>query len=107
GMLDWSETINPLASAVKCANVVTTVSSNYMNELKHDAMGLEQLFRSESGKCIGILNGIDTEVWDPSTDPMIENHFDGDHVAFKVKNKATLCQMCGLDSRLPTYAFIG
>lgn len=107
GMLDWSDTINPLASAVKCANVVTTVSPNYMNELKHDAMGLETLFRAEAGKSIGILNGIDNEVWDPATDPMIEHHFDGDYVAFKAKNKATLCQLGGLDARLPTYAFIG
>ena len=107
GMLDWANTINPLASAVKCADVVTTVSPNYMNELKHDAMGMESLFRTEAGKCIGILNGIDNEVWDPATDPMVDYHLKDDPIAFKAKNKAVLCQLTGLDVRLPTFAFIG
>ncbi|MBK6667422.1 MAG: glycogen/starch synthase [Saprospiraceae bacterium] len=44
GLLEWSNVINPLASAVRCAYKVTTVSQNYMNELMYDSAGLEQLF---------------------------------------------------------------
>ena len=44
GLLDWQDTINPLASAVKCADRVTTVSQSYMEELRYMSNGLEALF---------------------------------------------------------------
>jgi len=44
GLLDWSNTINPLACGVKCADRVSTVSPSYMEELTQSANGLEQLF---------------------------------------------------------------
>ncbi len=60
--------INPLASGVKCAWKVTTVSPSYLQELRYMSNGLEDLFEYEKGKCSGILNGIDTKVWDPAVD---------------------------------------
>ncbi len=60
-----------MASAVKCAWKVTTVSHSYLDELKYSANGLENLFEYEKGKSDGILNGIDTHVWDPQTDNFI------------------------------------
>lgn len=108
GMMDWDNTINPLASAVKCAWRVTTVSPSYMEELKHDANGLEALLSSESYKCTGILNGIDTEVWDPSTDTYLTKNFDAHEVKEgKRKNKKELCTQFGLDSTKPLIIFIG
>jgi starch synthase len=107
GLLEWNNVINPLASAVRCVYKVTTVSPNYMHELMYDSLGLENLFRAESWKSVGILNGIDNEVWDPATDPMIDHHFKKDHVAFKNKNKAVICKIAGLDPSLPLYGFIG
>lgn len=107
GLLEWSQVINPLASAVRCAHRVNTVSPHYMQELMYDGAGLEGLFRAEHWKCTGILNGIDTEVWDPATDPMIDYHFEGDHIDFKRKNKEVICSLAGLDSSLPLYGFIG
>ena len=35
GKLDWNNTINPLASGIKCASRVTTVSPNYLKELRY------------------------------------------------------------------------
>jgi len=107
GLLDWNGVINPLASAVRCSFSVTTVSPNYMNELMYNSFGLEQLFRSEHWKCSGILNGIDIEVWDPATDPMIEHHLEGDEISFKNKNKNLLCNLAGFDPSLPLFGFIG
>lgn len=107
GLLDWNNTINPLASAVRCADRVTTVSPSYMEELMYDSMGLENLFRSEAPKCMGILNGIDTIVWDPASDPMIDYHLVDDPVAFKTENKKLLCEKAGLDPALPLFGFIG
>ena len=61
GLLEWDHTINPLASAVKTASKVTTVSHSYLGELTYMANGLEKLFEYEKGKCTGILNGIERE----------------------------------------------
>jgi starch synthase len=108
GMLDWQDTINPLGSAIKCADRVTTVSPTYMDELRLQANGLENLFEYERGKCIGILNGIDDEVWNPETDAMISHNYSADNVQEgKQKNKEEICQSFGLDPLKPLFIFIG
>jgi starch synthase len=108
GMLDWAGRINPLASGVKCADKVTTVSWSYMDELRENANGLEALFEFEKGKCVGILNGIDNEVWNPSTDTYIENRFTVKTVTKgKEQNKKILCDQFGLDITKPLFVFIG
>ena len=108
GMLDWNETINPLASGIKCAAKVTTVSWSYMDELRTNSNGLEKLFEYERGKCVGILNGIDNEVWNPATDKYLEHHFTVKTVATgKEKNKKILCERFGLDATKPLFIFIG
>lgn len=108
GMLDWNDTINPLASGIKCASKVTTVSWSYMDELRSNSNGLEKLFEYERGKCVGILNGIDNEVWNPATDQYLENHYSVKNVtAGKKKNKALLCERFGLDIEKPLFIFIG
>lgn len=108
GMLDWAGSINPLASGVKCADKVTTVSWSYMDELSKNANGLEALFEFEKGKCVGILNGIDNEVWNPATDTYIENRFTVKTVTKgKAQNKQILCDQFGLDITKPLFVFIG
>jgi starch synthase len=108
GELEWANTINPLASAVKCAWKVTTVSWSYMNELRYNSNGLEDLFEYEKGKCSGILNGIDNEVWDPATDPLIKHHYKPSGVKTgKKKNKKVLCEQFSLDENVPLIVFIG
>lgn len=108
GMLDWNDTINPLASGIKCASKVTTVSWSYMEELRVNSNGLEKLFEYERGKCVGILNGIDNEVWNPATDKYLDHHFTTKNVTEgKKKNKAVLCERFGLDTNKPLFVFIG
>jgi starch synthase len=108
GLLDWNNTINPLAAAVKCASKITTVSPSYMLELMHHANGLESLFASEKNKCVGILNGIDHDVWNPATDTNIEEMYTVKMVMEgKQKNKEKICSQYGLDARLPLFVFIG
>jgi starch synthase len=108
GMLDWRNNINPLACGIRCAWKVTTVSWSYLDELRVSANGLEALFEYEKGKCVGILNGIDVSVWDPSTDRYIENHYSIKNVdAGKLKNKKLLCDRFDLDINKPLIVFIG
>ncbi len=108
GLLDWGDCINPLAAAIKCAWRVTTVSPNYMEELKHEANGLEYLLSHESGKCVGILNGIDVDVWNSETDDyLIKNYKASSILSGKNANKKYLCQQYHLDIDKPLVAFIG
>jgi len=108
GMLDWKNNINPLASAVRCAWKVNTVSKSYMEELRYAANGLEDLFEYEKGKCTGILNGIDNEIWDPATDEFIAKNYSVETVEKgKQKNKKELCKQFNLDEEKPLFTFIG
>lgn len=108
GSLDWNKSINSLACGIKCVSKVNTVSPGYMEELHFDANGLEKLFDYERGKCFGILNGIDTEVWDPETDTYIEENFSVANFAAKKRlNKKILCNQFNLDETKPLIVFIG
>ncbi len=108
GLLEWNKSINSLACGIRCAWKVTTVSQSYMEELRWQANGLEALFEYEKGKCYGILNGIDTKVWDPETDSYLEFHYNvKSNTAGKTKNKEILCERFGLDINKPLISFIG
>ena len=108
GLLDWENTVNPLACGIKCADKVNTVSPGYMNELRYSANGLEHLFNMEWMKCSGILNGIDYAVWDPAKDTYIlDNYSVADRKEGKALNKKKLCDDLGLDINLPLFVFIG
>ena len=107
-MLDWNNAINPLASAVKSAWKVTTVSNSYLEELKTAAAGVEALFEYEKGKCSAILNGIDNEVWNPATDKLIAKNYSAENVGQGKKiNKAFLAEKFGLSLDKPLISFIG
>ena len=108
GLLDWESQINSLAAAIKCAWKVTTVSPSYMEELKQNANGLENLLSHESNKCVGILNGIDWNEWNTETDSKLEKNYTIDTVEYgKKANKDWLCKKFNLDAKKPLFAFIG
>jgi starch synthase len=108
GLLDWNGGINPLAAAVKCCWRYTTVSPTYLEELTYNSNGLEYLFYLERSKGVGIVNGIDTDIWDPKTDPMIPERYSLRQLAAgKQKNKALLCEKIGLLPDRPLISFIG
>lgn len=108
GLVEFCNAVNPLASAIRCAHAVTTVSLSYLEELMDHAAGLEILFRSFHYKCYGILNGIDTEVWNPETDKYLSFHYNGKNVdEMKLKSKTEICRLFELDSNKPLFVFIG
>jgi starch synthase len=84
------------------------VSPSYMEELRYMSNGLEDLFEYEKGKCTGILNGIDVDVWDPAKDTYLQHHFDVESVTEgKLTNKKELCDTFQLDIDKPLFVFIG
>lgn len=107
-VLELDNRINSLATAIKCASVVTTVSPNYLNEINNFAYGLESLFNLVRYKSKGILNGIDMEVWNPATDKMIlANYSTKNFEKGKQLNKEKLCNQFNLDPIKPLFSFIG
>lgn len=107
-ILDWDGKINPLATMIKTADAVSTVSNGYLQELKASFHGLEGLIRQESPKEYGLLNGIDTEVWDPATDVFLNHHYSGENFPYqKWQNKLEICQEYHLNPDLPLISFIG
>ncbi|WP_312322182.1 glycogen/starch synthase [Soonwooa sp.] len=108
GLLDWNSRINPMAAMIKSSHAFNTVSKGYLEELFSSFQGLESLMHQEAQKAFGIINGIDTEVWNPKTDPMITAHFDLKNAEIgKWKNKVQLCEAYDLDPNLALFGFIG
>jgi starch synthase len=97
-----------LATAIKCASVVSTVSPNYLNEINNFGYGLESLFHRVRHKSKGILNGIDNQVWNPVKDQMITVNYSIKNVEKgKQANKEKLCSQYNLDPEKPLFSFIG
>lgn len=107
GLIDWAGAINPMAAAIRCAWHFNTVSEGYLHELQHNSNGLEWLINSEMAKASGIVNGIDAEVWDPESDPLLKVHLKRSVEVFKRKSKGDLCENIDLDPEKATYLFIG
>ena len=82
-----------LKSGLVFADNINTVSPNYAKEVQHDpsmGFGLEGLLRHRSKNFFGIVNGIDTEIWDPEIDTLLPIGYDA--VTFS-KNKPVSKQL--------------
>lgn len=108
GFLEWDNRLNALASGIRNCWKLTTVSTGYLKELQTSSNGLEPLLQNEASKSVGIVNGIDDQVWDPATDPLISHNFSQKNLEKgKKDNKKVLCEEFGLDPALPVFSFIG
>jgi len=108
GLLEWDNKLNSLATGIKTSWRVTTVSPTYMEELKVSSKGLEGLIRDESAKATGIINGIDSNLWNPETDSYLDEHYSSRNtVGGKRKNKKSLCENFNLKKNTPVISFIG
>ncbi|MBS6026273.1 MAG: glycogen synthase GlgA [Haemophilus pittmaniae] len=86
--------ISYLKAGLYYSDVVTAVSPTYAKEITTPefAYGLQGLLTdlSESGRLVGILNGVDEQIWNPTCDQYINHHYKPKAVAGKKKNKAEL-----------------
>jgi starch synthase len=91
--------ISFLKAGLQFSDRITTVSPTYAVEIQGDdaGMGLGGLLRERSKVLSGILNGIDTCVWNPETDPYIAARFSTEALEFRAANKAALQLRLGLD----------
>ncbi|MGO9172919.1 MAG: glycogen synthase GlgA [Rhodomicrobium sp.] len=87
-----------LKAGLQLAGRITTVSPSYAWEIQQPetGMGFEGLLRARRNRLSGILNGIDTQVWDPATDPHIAATYDAAHLSARAANKVALQDSLGL-----------
>jgi len=97
--------ISFLKAGLQFADRITTVSPTYAREIQRaDAgMGLDGLLRARSDALSGILNGIDTSVWNPQADPRIASSFSVTTLADRAANKAALQKRFGLPPAPDTF----
>ncbi len=90
--------VGMLKAGIALADAVTTVSPSYAAEIRTPAggMGLDGLLRARGARLFGILNGIDTGVWNPGTDPHLPEHYTVVRPAAKTAAKAALQARLGL-----------
>jgi len=103
GFEDWSM-MNLLKAGICSADMINTVSPNYAEETKTSAYGfrLDGILRSRAADYRGILNGIDTEIWNPEKDPLIPAPFSKKDLSGKAKAKELLQQEFGLPKSAAT-----
>ena len=99
--LDYDGCINLMKCAVEMANVVTTVSPRYAEEIRSNeyAHGLAPILEKNAHKLTGILNGIDYNYYNPSTDGVISQNFGSGDIGNKRINKTELQKALGLPVR--------
>ncbi|MCU9533893.1 glycogen synthase GlgA [Streptococcus sp. CSL10205-OR2] len=101
GTLRWNDCLNWMKAGVLYANSVTTVSPTYAEEIMTSAFGkgLETVMRMEANKLTGIVNGIDTDLFNPETDTHLIANFSNENMANKALNKKDLQEHAGLPVR--------
>lgn len=106
--LEWYGKVNFLKGGLVFADRVVTVSPNHARELRTPSggFGLQEVFEALGPRFSGILNGIDQQAWDPSTDPLIPEPYTIDHPEPKAACKREVQHLFGLtvNERLPLFA---
>ena len=108
GTVRWNDCLNWMKAGILYADRVSTVSPSYAHEIMTPEFGcgLDQILRMESGKLSGIVNGIDTDIYNPETDPLLDYHFNKSDLSGKAQSKAKLQEKLGLPVR-PDVPMIG
>jgi starch synthase len=111
GSLEFYGQLSFIKAGLVFADHITTVSPTYAEEICESpgGMGLEGLLQHRRDHLVGILNGIDTAVWDPATDAHLARNYDADSLPQKAHNKAALQQALGLEARQDAllFGFVG
>jgi starch synthase len=111
GILEYDGAINYMKGAVVTCDKLTTVSSSYAEEIMYPfyGRGLESIVKENRYKLSGILNGIDTNLYNPYRDTCIPARFSKNNPEKKQDNKTALqtCLGLALDADTPIIAMIG
>jgi len=99
--LEYYGQVNLLKGGIMFADRVTTVSPRYAKEIQTPEFGcgLEGVVQTRVDDLFGLINGVDTAVWNPATDAMIPAQYSSENLAGKRDCRKALLEQCGMDPR--------
>jgi starch synthase len=108
GIEFWGQ-CNFLKSGLVYSDFLTTVSPRYALEIQTKAFGfgLEGVLSERKDILAGILNGIDTDMWDPTMDPDLPANFSSEDLSGKRICKETLCSRLGIPEERRSFPLLG
>ena len=97
--LIYNGDLNLLKGAIQLANRVNTVSQTYAKEIldPYFSYGLDKILQVEQGKLVGIVNGLDTDTFNPQTDSHLEVNYSLATISKKVENKLSFQRQMALE----------
>ena len=100
-IVEYDDCVNLMKGAIQCADKVTTVSPTYAKEILNPyySHGLDEILKQFTFKLTGIVNGIDTDIYNPETDKLIFKNYTADSINDKATNKRELQKQMGLPNR--------
>lgn len=108
--LPWWAQHMPLPLALLAADFIVTVSPNYAQEIMTPdfGVGLDGFLRMRRKSVTGILNGIDTDIWNPAEDPHLPENYDLNGISRRRENKSALQNEFNLkqDLKIPLISMI-
>lgn len=98
GALDFNNSFCMMKGGIVFSEIISTVSETYAQEVltAEYGTGMEVLLRARSNDFYGVLNGIDTDVWNPETDLHLPFHYSAGNRENKLKNKQFLLEKTSL-----------
>ena len=96
--LEWWGRVNLLKGGLVFSDLVVTVSPTHAHELRTEkgGFGLDGVFVALRDRLVGIVNGIDQEIWDPARDTIIPRRYSSENLAGKKRNRLALQRAMGL-----------
>ncbi len=107
--LEYYGDLGYLKGGLQAADAITVVSPTYAREIMSPTfgMGLEGVMNARHDDVVGIVNGIDVDVWDPSADPHIEHPYSASEPLRRLANREALLELFGLpQTRGPVFASV-
>ena len=91
--LEWHGRVNLLKGGLVFSDLAITVSPTHAHELRTEkgGFGLDGVFVAMRDRLVGIVNGIDQEVWDPATDPLIPRRYSSEGLSAERSAAASRC----------------
>lgn len=99
--LEFNGAVSFMKAGIVHSTKFNTVSNTYAEEIKYPFFGegLESVINHYSHKLVGIVNGVDYDLWNPKNDPYLKKNFDGRNYKTRSENKLAIQKMYGLPQR--------
>jgi starch synthase len=106
--IEYHGLLSFMKAALQFADAITTVSPRYAREITtpEQGCGLDGALRARRERLSGILNGVDYDLWNPVTDPLLNAHFDAGRMGGKARVKRALQRLLGLEERADALLFV-